>query len=207
LSLLEDSLVYVCYDNRGKDLPSWLQDWTLTEEAIRTTDSEASPMVVLSRTVAGGEEITLGGNHHGGNTGAESNYFVIAQPIDECIDTDGDGWGYPGHASCPSGPEEDCDDDPSDDPAEADDPSHCPIHGGSCVCGEKSCAGCAECIHPGAQELIGDGIDSNCRWGDSCATMVFEAPATWGNIAVNLGVYLVPVGGLILGLRRRYRRQ
>jgi sugar lactone lactonase YvrE len=131
---------------------------------------------------------------------SEGAFATIKYNPPPCIDSDEDGYGNPDSYTCAHA-EFDCDDDPLDDPAE------CPSQGGSCACGEKSCAGCAECIHPGAQEFFGDGIDSNCGSGDACATMVYEAPTTWGNIVVNLGLYLVPAGVLILGLRRRYRRQ
>lgn len=81
LLLLKDAAVYVCYDNRcNQNLPVWLRSWTLTDELISTTDRAASPMLVFRKTVKAGDEITLGGNHNGGDTGARSNYFVIAKP-------------------------------------------------------------------------------------------------------------------------------
>ena len=79
LRSLKPATVYVCYDNRCSILPSWLQSWTLTDESVSTTDTEASPMQVFQKNVKAGDEITLGGNHHNGDTGARSNYFVIAK--------------------------------------------------------------------------------------------------------------------------------
>jgi hypothetical protein len=75
------ALVYVCYDKRGSRLPAWLRDWTPTGESISTTDSAASPMKVYWKRVAAEEEITLGGNHAGSDTGARSSYLVIVQPF------------------------------------------------------------------------------------------------------------------------------
>jgi hypothetical protein len=37
--------------------------------------------------------------------------------------------------------------------------------------------------------------------------MVYEEPITLGNVAVNVALYLVPAGAIILRLRRRIRRQ
>jgi len=86
------------------------------------------------------------------------------EPCNECQDLDGDGWGSPGDVSCPSGPEDDCDDDNTDDPAV------CPSQGGPdpCSCGTGACAGCAECIHVGGTDIFGDGIDSNCDNNPNC---------------------------------------
>jgi hypothetical protein len=75
------ALVYVCYDKRGSRLPAWLRNWTPTGESISTTDSPASPMQVYWKSVAAEGEITLGGNHAGGDTGARSSYLVIVQPF------------------------------------------------------------------------------------------------------------------------------
>lgn len=79
LHVQSPALVYVAYDKRAIKVPTWLREWTRTEELIRSTDSAASPMVVYRKQVAAGEELTLGGNHQGGDTGARSNYFVVVQ--------------------------------------------------------------------------------------------------------------------------------
>ena len=63
-------------------------------------------------------------------------------PADE-TDADGDGF-----VACV----DDCDDDDSDDPAECD----------ACVCGDDECARCARCVNPDADEVRGDGFDTNC---------------------------------------------
>jgi hypothetical protein len=81
LRFFEDAMVYVCYDRRATILPTWLQAWRPSDESISTTDSPASPMKVYWKSVAAGEEITLGGNHAGGDTGARSNYLVVVQPF------------------------------------------------------------------------------------------------------------------------------
>jgi hypothetical protein len=72
--------VYVCYDKRGADnLPDWLDTWGSTDFFVETTDRPASPLVVLKTHVEPDGELTLGGNHFGGDTGARSNYFVIVK--------------------------------------------------------------------------------------------------------------------------------
>jgi hypothetical protein len=81
LRLLKGATVYVCYDKRGTILPPWLQGWTVSDESISTTDILGSPMKVYRKSVAADEEITLGGNHAGGDTGARSNYLVVVQPF------------------------------------------------------------------------------------------------------------------------------
>ncbi len=81
LRFSKPALVYVCYDRRASTLPPWLQGWRPTAESISTTDSPASPMKVYWKSVTAGEEITLGGNHAGGDTGARSNYLVVIQPF------------------------------------------------------------------------------------------------------------------------------
>jgi hypothetical protein len=70
---------YVCLDRRASRPPTWLGTWTATTLAVSTTDGAASPMRVYSRSLAAGSH-TLGGNHHGGDTGARANYFVVLQP-------------------------------------------------------------------------------------------------------------------------------
>ncbi len=76
----QPATVYVCYDARAAKFPTWLNDgtWTVTSEAFSVTDSPASPMRVLSKSVEAGP-VSLGGNHTGGDTGARSNYVVIVK--------------------------------------------------------------------------------------------------------------------------------
>lgn len=81
LRVHSSALVYVAYDKRATKVPTWLGEWKRTDEVFRSTDSSASPMVVYRKQVAAGEELTLGGNHHGGDTGARSNYFVVVQSL------------------------------------------------------------------------------------------------------------------------------
>jgi len=72
--------LYVAYDKRATTSPTWLQSgWTLTSDAVATSDSGASPLRVYRKAVSAGS-VTLGGNHQGGATGAHSSYFVIVQP-------------------------------------------------------------------------------------------------------------------------------
>ncbi len=88
LRMTNDAALYVAYDMRGADTPPlWLSDdtWIETGEALSSTDNFTSPMVVFRKDVAAGENVILGGNHQGGNTGARSNYLVIAQPLVEIV--------------------------------------------------------------------------------------------------------------------------
>ena len=82
LRVNRDAGVYVCYDPRAKRLPAWLDapEWSPAPETVSTTEKGGSPMRVFFQRVAAGMEITLGGNHQGGNTGAKINYFVVVQP-------------------------------------------------------------------------------------------------------------------------------
>ena len=122
--------------------------------------------------------------------------------VDCCweVDNDGDGYGDPASVSC-ANPELDCDDDDSDDPAE------CPSKGGSCVCGEVACAGCAECINPGTIDLANDGIDSDCDpatplWGPTSIMRIYQPLSSQVNTMILL---IAPIGMVLLwrGLRRK----
>jgi hypothetical protein len=80
LRLHKAATVYVAYDKRANKLPTWLKTgWTQTSESISTTDGKASPMKIYKKSVAAGAQITLGGNHQGGDTKADSNYFVVVK--------------------------------------------------------------------------------------------------------------------------------
>ena len=81
LRFFRDAVVYVCYDKRATTLPPWLRSWKATDQSISTTDSAGSPMKVYRKSVSSDEEIILGGNHAGGDTGARSNYLVVVQPF------------------------------------------------------------------------------------------------------------------------------
>jgi hypothetical protein len=80
LKLHKAATVFVAYDKRADKLPTWLKTgWTLTGESISTTDGKASPYKVYKKTAAAGAQLTLGGNHQGGDTGSETNYFLIVK--------------------------------------------------------------------------------------------------------------------------------
>jgi hypothetical protein len=80
LKLHKDATVYVAYDKRAGKLPTWLKTgWTLTGESISTTDTKASPYKVYKKTATAGTQLTLGGNHQGGDTGSETNYFLVVK--------------------------------------------------------------------------------------------------------------------------------
>ncbi len=77
LRFYADKTVYVAYDKRAKGLPDCLHSWAVTAESLTTTDKSAAPLRVYRKDVTAGSDLTLGGNHHGGDTGARSNYLVI----------------------------------------------------------------------------------------------------------------------------------
>jgi hypothetical protein len=75
----------------------------------------------------------------------------------QCIScTDADSDGFYVESNC--GTEVDCDDDTCDDP-----PCGCPTSSREC---NESTSECAICIHPGATEVINDGIDQDCNGSD-----------------------------------------
>ena len=104
-------------------------------------------------------------------------YLKIVEKDDECYDWDGDGHGKYLTAGCPAGTLE---------------------------TGERDCNDYDPDAYPGAPEIKGDGIDSNCNGADACGTMIFQGEPTAGLVLANLAVYLIPMG-LILGLRRRMK--
>ncbi|SDA26480.1 pectate lyase, PelA/Pel-15E family [Ruminococcus sp. YE71] len=68
-----DITVYTAVDSRiVSSLPSWLSDWTKTDEVITTSNDLT--MVLYKKDFASGAKITLGTN--GGSTGCV-NYFVL----------------------------------------------------------------------------------------------------------------------------------
>ncbi len=73
--------IHVGYDKRASTNPAWLNDgtWTATSEVLTVSDAGASPLRVFRKPVGPGQ-VTLGGNHAGGSTGAGSNYVVVVQP-------------------------------------------------------------------------------------------------------------------------------
>ena len=104
-------------------------------------------------------------------------YLKIVEKDDECYDWDNDGHGKYLTAGCPAGTLE---------------------------TGQRDCNDYDPDAYPGAPEIKGDGIDSNCNGADACGTMIFQGEPTTGLVLANLAVYLIPMG-LILGLRRRMK--
>ena len=92
-----------------------------------------------------------------GMADSRSSFTAVSGSEALCRDEDGDGYGDPANAFCES-PELDCEDDPTGDPDVCAD----------CVCGTEACADCARCIHPGAEDFPGDGVDSNCNDNPDC---------------------------------------
>lgn len=74
----EDTTLYVAYDTRLGSAPAWLSDWEDTGMTLSTSNDVT--MAVVAKTVAAGEQITLGDNTKG--TGV-IGYTVLAksQPI------------------------------------------------------------------------------------------------------------------------------
>ncbi|AUF82394.1 hypothetical protein TetV_302 [Tetraselmis virus 1] len=77
-TLLEDAIIHVLYDARGKKTAHWLKHcgWVLTDKIVTTTDK---PFKVYSKTFKSGE-VVLGCNEDE-RTGAKSMYTVLIQPI------------------------------------------------------------------------------------------------------------------------------
>jgi hypothetical protein len=75
------AIVYVCYDKRGNSLPAFLTDgsWTKTTDALSTTDTPASPMIVYRKNVPAGT-VTLGGNRQAPADGSWTHYIPIVKP-------------------------------------------------------------------------------------------------------------------------------
>jgi hypothetical protein len=71
--------VFVCYDARATHVPAWLADGTWSETALVVRTSDVAARVYVKRMPAG--DLTLGGNHAGGDTLARSNYYVVVTPV------------------------------------------------------------------------------------------------------------------------------
>jgi hypothetical protein len=72
--------VYIAYDNRASSLPDWMSEFSATGGSIGVTDTSASPLQLYKKTFGPGQ-VVLGGNM-GASTGADSNYIVLALPLD-----------------------------------------------------------------------------------------------------------------------------
>ena len=71
--------VYIAFDAQASSLPTWMADFTGTDQFIGVTDPLSPQLRLYSRSYSSGN-ITLGGNLAGGNNGADSNYIVIVTP-------------------------------------------------------------------------------------------------------------------------------
>jgi hypothetical protein len=75
--------VYIGYDSRASNplprLPRWMQGYRDTGMRIFSRTAGDTTYLVYRKQYPGGR-IALGGNHHGGDTGARENYIVIVAP-------------------------------------------------------------------------------------------------------------------------------
>ena len=81
LSVNRSAVLYVVYHEIATKNPTWLNDgtWTIvTTETLKVNLHDSVSLRIFRKTVPAGQ-VTLGGNHHGGDTGARANYFVIAE--------------------------------------------------------------------------------------------------------------------------------
>lgn len=79
-SVGQPATVYVCYDPRAGQAPSWLSSWTLTGETFVVADGSGPlSMRAYAKAVPAGQ-VTLGGNLASGAVGALTNYVVIVKP-------------------------------------------------------------------------------------------------------------------------------
>jgi hypothetical protein len=135
----------------------------------------------------------------------DDQVVVLLNQTPNCIDIDGDGWGYPGSGYCPVRWYEDCNDDPSND-------ASCPA--GTCVpdctCETPECACCARCVHFTATDFPEDGIDTDCdpttptEWETATAASTVLQESALPSEAVNhLFLVLVPLAVMLLWKRRR----
>jgi hypothetical protein len=68
--------VYIAVDSRGAADANWMDSYTATNMTLSTSDVTLDVL----ESVAGPGEISFGGNHDAGNTGAGSNYIVVIVP-------------------------------------------------------------------------------------------------------------------------------
>jgi hypothetical protein len=68
--------VYIAVDARGAADANWMDAYTAAGMTLQTSDVTLNVM----ERVAGPGEISFGGNHDAGNTGAGSNYIVVIVP-------------------------------------------------------------------------------------------------------------------------------
>ena len=86
LYLAEEAIAYLAYDPRGSQLPTWLDDWTKTDEVIGTTDPGSDYYEVYTRIVpravfaAYPFVLRVGGNLAAPAAGSEMNYIVALAP-------------------------------------------------------------------------------------------------------------------------------
>jgi hypothetical protein len=73
--------VYIAYDRRGTSLPDWMSDFSATGTSIGVTDSDAGTLLLYRKTFGPGQ-VVLGGNMATGAAGANTNYIVLALPLD-----------------------------------------------------------------------------------------------------------------------------
>ena len=78
------AMAYIAYDPRATVLPTWLADWTKTDDVIGTTDPGSSYFEVYSRRLdyydAYPYPLTLGGNLAASASGSNMNYLLIVTP-------------------------------------------------------------------------------------------------------------------------------
>lgn len=82
-TLAEPASIFVAFDTRATAFPPWLDSgFTPLNEILDIADSDATQEFVLLRRDFAAGPVSLGGNREGGPMGANSNYVVIAKPLD-----------------------------------------------------------------------------------------------------------------------------
>jgi hypothetical protein len=126
------------------------------------------------------------------NDGSDDEIY-LALPEDNCTDTDGDGYGDPGDATCAGGPQTDCDD--------ADGFTY-PGAQERCDGVDNQCPG-----DPGYGQIDENGVcDATCA--ASAAAAGYDAGPVYGpsGLGKQLACLLLPLGAVIaLTIRRRRR--